>query len=129
MIEAMPETSTNIAILDDDAHVRKALLRLLETLQYKASAYASAGEFLHTLDSNEPECMVVDMQMPAMTGLELLSHLRQIGRDIPIIIMTGFDQPNLREICLDAGASAYLLKPIDKHALVAAVDEAIGATE
>jgi CheY-like chemotaxis protein len=61
-----------------------------------------------------------------MTGLELLLHLRQIGRSIPIIIMTGFDRPKLRETCLQAGASAYLLKPIDRQALVAAVDEAIG---
>ena len=79
-----------VAILDDDASVRKALVRLFETSRYQAKAYASVGDFLATLDQNMPECIVADLQMPNMTGLELLSYLGRGRIDIPTIIITAF---------------------------------------
>lgn len=121
----MPDPHTRLVILDDDVQVRKAMTRLFEMLKYHVRAYASADDFLRTLNGDEPECLIADLQMPAMTALELLSRLRQIGRPIPTIIMTGFDEPNMRENCLDAGATAYFLKPVRKQTLVAAVDDAI----
>jgi FixJ family two-component response regulator len=124
-LEIMPGSRIKLVILDDDVQVRKALMRLFEMLKYNVRSYASAGDFLRTLNGDEPECLIADLQMPVMTGLELLSHLRQIGRHIPTIIMTGFDEPNMRENCLDAGAAAYFLKPVRKQTLVAAVDDAI----
>ena len=114
-----------IAILDDDASVRKALVRLFETSRYKVKTYASAEEFLVALDQNIPECMVVDLQMPGMTGLELLFHLRRCEINIPTIIITAFDKSATRETCISAGASAYLLKPIRKNVLMAAIDDVI----
>ena len=100
-------------------------MRLFDIPTYEVRAYASPRDFLRTLNSDEPECLVVDLQMPAMTGLELLAHLHQIGRPIPTIIMTGFDKPNLQQYCLDAGAAAYFLKPVYRQALIAAIDGAI----
>ncbi|HUL86672.1 MAG TPA: response regulator [Pseudolabrys sp.] len=114
-----------VAILDDDASVRKALVRLFETSRYQVKAYASAGDFLATLDQNMPECIVADLQMPNMTGLELLSYLKRGRIDIPTIIITAFDEPTTRAQCISAGASAYLLKPVRKTALIAAIDDAI----
>jgi FixJ family two-component response regulator len=114
-----------VAILDDDASVRKALVRLFETSRYQVKAYASAGDFLATLDQNMPECIVADLQMPNMTGLGLLSYLKRGGIDIPTIIITAFDEPTTRLQCISAGASAYLLKPVRKTALIAAIDDAI----
>ena len=114
-----------VAILDDDASVRKALVRLFETSRYQAKAYASVEDFLATLDQNMPECIVADLQMPNMTGLELVSYLRRGRIDIPTIIITAFDEPTTRAQCISAGASAYLLKPVRKTALIAAIDDAI----
>lgn len=116
---------TQIAILDDDALVRKSLMRLFETSRYQVRAYASVGDFLATLDQNMPECIVADLQMPNMTGLELLSYLKRGRIDIPTIIITAFDEPTTRAQCISAGASAYLLKPVRKTALIAAIDDAI----
>jgi FixJ family two-component response regulator len=114
-----------IAILDDDASVRKALVRLFETSRYQAKAYASVGDFLAALDQNMPECIVADLQMPHTTGLELVSYLKRGRIDIPTIIITAFDESTTREQCISAGASAYLLKPIRKAALIAAIDNVI----
>lgn len=114
-----------VAILDDDASVRKALVRLFETSRYQVKAYASVEDFLATLDRNMPECIVADLQMPYMTGLELVSYLKRGRIDIPTIIITAFDEPTTRAQCISAGASAYLLKPVRKTALIAAIDDAI----
>ena len=102
-------------------------MRLFETSRYQAKAYASVGEFLAALDQNMPECIVADLQMPYTTGLELLSYLRRTRIDIPTIIITAFDESTTREQCISAGASAYLLKPIRKTALIAAIDDVIRA--
>jgi FixJ family two-component response regulator len=122
----MPYVCPTIAILDDDCQVRIALARFFEAIDCEVSGYADAGEFLRTLSGDEPKCLIADLQMPAMTGLELLTHLKRIGRPIPTIIMTGFDEPKMRERCLVAGAAAYLLKPVRGNDLVTAVTKAIG---
>ena len=124
-LNLMSKPGERIAILDDDASVRKALLRLFGTSRYKVTAYASAAEFLAAIEQCIPNCLIADLQMPTMTGFELQSHLGRAGIRIPTIIVTAFDEPDTRERCLAAGASNYLLKPIRMGALMAAVDEAI----
>ena len=121
----MAHVAPAVCLVDDDASVRKALVRLFETSRYQAKAYASVGDFLATLDQNMPECIVADLQMPNMTGLELLSYLKRGRIDIPTIIITAFDEPTTRAQCISAGAAAYLLKPVRKTALIAAIDDAI----
>jgi FixJ family two-component response regulator len=116
-----------IAVLDDDASVRGALMNLFATTAYKAKAYSSAEEFLAVLNGERPHCLLADFQMPKMTGLQLHIHLRQIGIQIPIIIMTAHDEPKIREICMNAGTSAFLPKPIRKRTLLAAIEQAIAA--
>jgi FixJ family two-component response regulator len=115
-----------IAIVDDDASVLKALSRLLGTCSYRTTTYRSAREFLDSLRHVTPECLVVDMQMPEFTGLDLLHHLTRHGIRIPTIVITGQDETGLRERCEAVGTRAYLLKPLQGEALIAAIDAATG---
>src|SRR5215468_500757 len=115
-----------IAIVDDDASVLKALSRLLGTCSYRTATYRSAREFLDSLQHGMPECLVVDMQMPEITGLDLLHHLNRHGIQIPSIVITGHDEANVRERCEAVGTRAYLLKPLQGEALIAAIEAATG---
>ena len=117
-----------IAIVDDDASVLRALSRLLGTCSYRTATYQSAREFLDSLQHGMPECLVVDMQMPEFTGLDLLHHLTRHGIRIPTIVITGHDEAGNRERCEAVGTRAYLLKPLEGEALIAAI-EAVTARE
>jgi FixJ family two-component response regulator len=115
-----------VAIVDDDASVLRALSRLLGTCSYRTATYRSAREFLDSLQHGMPECLVVDMQMPEFTGLDLLHHLMRHGIQIPSIVITGHDEAGVRERCEAVGTRAYLLKPLRGDALIAAIDAATG---
>lgn len=121
------EQGRYVAIVDDDAGVRKALGRLLSARSISSRTYASAREFLDSLASDVPECLIVDLQMPEMTGLELHTALSRIGAKIPMIVITAHNDAGLREQCRAAGAAAYLLKPLDESVLIATINSATGA--
>lgn len=125
----MPTDLPRIAIVDDDAAVRKALSRLLKVAKYEATAYSSAEEFLASFESDAPGCLLVDYQMAKMTGLDLQSHLRETGACIPVIIITAHDEPKIRENCIHSGASAFLAKPVGKKELLAAINHALKIRE
>jgi FixJ family two-component response regulator len=112
----------HIAIVDDDASVLTALSRLLGTCSYRTATYQSAGAFLESLRHSTPQCLVVDMQMPEVTGLELLHHLTRHGIRIPTIVITGHDEAGNRARCEAVGTRAYLLKPLQGDVLLAAID-------
>ena len=120
----MSKSNLRIAVVDDDASVRKALGRLLETSSYEVQTFDSACEFIAALTHGVPECMIVDLQMPNMTALELQHHLASTGIEIPTIIITAHDEPGTKERCIAAGAAAYLLKPVRKTVLVDAIETA-----
>jgi FixJ family two-component response regulator len=120
----MTEASRWIAIVDDDPSVLKALTRLLRGRAFHAKAYRSAQEFLATLPDGLPECLIVDLQMPEMTGLELHQHLTRRGIQIPTIIITAHGDIGVRERCESAGAIAFLSKPLQDTSLFAAIDDA-----
>jgi len=113
-----------LAIVDDDASVRKALKRLLQASSYTVDTFASASEFLASLNEHIPDCLIVDLQMPSMNGLELRISLTRAGIAIPTIIISAHDESGSRERCSTAGAVAYLLKPIQKIELIAAIKAA-----
>jgi len=117
--------AARIAIVDDEASVRKALARLLSASALNSRTYASAREFLDSLASDVPECLIVDLQMPEMTGLELQGELLRAGVKIPTIVITAHNEESFREQCRAAGAAAYLLKPLDEATLIAAINTAI----
>jgi FixJ family two-component response regulator len=121
----MPDASAHVAIVDDDASVRKALARLLSASSFHAETFHSAYDFLDSLHNIRPSCLVVDLQMPGMDGLELQQYLARVGIHIPTVIITAHDEASFRERCCAAGALAYLLKPLDDTALIAAIHAAI----
>ena len=99
-------------------------MRLLETSSYEVQTFGTACELIAALPRWLPDCLIVDLQMPEMTGLELQHHLARIGTTIPTIVITAHDEPGTRERCIAAGAAAYLLKPLRKAVLFAAIDTA-----
>jgi len=124
----MGGSRVRIAIVDDDEAVRKALRRLLRAANLDASAFASGQEFLDSLASGQPDCVVLDVHMPGMNGLDVQQRLTRSGLQTPIVIITGHDDPQIRARCLSAGAAAYLRKPLDDEALLSAIYRATGAS-
>ena len=123
----MPKTLTGfVAIVDDDSAVRKALSRLLGASTIQAQSFASGREFLDSLGSGVPDCLILDLQMPEMTGLELQGELVRLGARIPTIVITAHNESGLRERCLAAGAIAFLVKPLDSTELLASINSAVG---
>jgi len=118
----MSKQQTRVAIVDDDASVRKALSTLLDAFSFEADTFGSAAEFLQSLRTGIPDCLIVDLQMPEMTGLELQHDLVRGGFNIPTIVITAHDEFGAQERCQSAGAKAYLLKPIQESTLIAAIE-------
>jgi FixJ family two-component response regulator len=123
-IERMAKNPPSIAIVDDDPSVLKALGRLLATRSFTIKTYSSAPQFLASLPEGLPGCLIADLQMPEMTGLELQLNLARRGLQIPIIIITAHDDAGMRERCKSAGAIAYLAKPVNDASLFAAIEAA-----
>lgn len=114
-----------VAIVDDDAAVRTALSRLLSACAIRTRSYASARDFLDSLAAETPACLIVDFQIPGMTGLELQEQLSRSGVTIPTIVITANGDPETRRRCLAAGAAAYLGKPCDAALLLASINSAV----
>jgi FixJ family two-component response regulator len=122
----MAQKRPQIAIIDDDESVRRAIRRLFVASNFDAEAFASGRAFLDSLPARRPDCVVLDLQMPGLNGIEMLNTLARAGLAVPVIIVTGHDEPESRTRCLAAGAVAYLCKPFDEAALLHAVGEAVG---
>jgi FixJ family two-component response regulator len=122
----MDRSRLRVAVIDDDESVRKALKRLLRAASLDADTFASGGEFLHSLATQLPDCIVLDLHMPGMNGLDVQQQLARSGLRVPIVVITGHDEPQARAQCLSAGAAAYLRKPLDDEALLDAIHRAAG---
>ena len=121
----MAEASPWIAIVDDDPAVLKALSRLLRTRSYRARTYGSGQELLAALPDELPDCLIVDLQMPEMNGLELQQHLVSSGVTIPTILISAKGDVALGE--RESGLVASLRKPLQEQALFEAIGKAIGS--
>jgi FixJ family two-component response regulator len=115
-----------IAIVDDEESVRRALGRMLAASSFTVEVFASGQEFLDSLRLRRPQCVLLDYQMPGLTGRDVQRRLAQSQIRVPIIVMTAHDQPALREQCLADGAVAYLSKPLKRERVVEIIGEAIG---
>jgi FixJ family two-component response regulator len=114
-----------IAVVDDDASFLRSVGRLLRSAGHTVDAYASARQFLSALPASAPPCLVLDVHMPEMTGLELQERLAAQGTHLPIIFVTAYDTPATRQRVQGAGSVGLLLKPFDKEALLTAVRKAL----
>jgi FixJ family two-component response regulator len=125
MSKANGVVSPLIHIVDDDAAVRESLRALLESYDYAVCAYASAPEFLLAEDAARRGCLIADLHMPGMNGIELLDALRRDGELLPAIVMTGRGDSILRQQALKAGAFALLDKPVNAGELLTIIDAAL----
>jgi FixJ family two-component response regulator len=114
----MPRNRALIAIVDDEEAVRKALQRLFRAVDLDATVFASGQAFLDSLETGNPTCAVLDLHMPGLTGLDVLRRLQARDDKFPSIIVTAYDEPDTAQLCLDAGAAAYLRKPVDDDLLL-----------
>ena len=114
-----------ISIIDDDASVRTATARLLGSLGFSAHAFASAKEFLSSPRLSETSCIIADVQMPGMTGVELQEYLVAHDHGTPIIFITAFPQDRIRERAMKAGAVCFLSKPFDEARLLECLEWAL----
>jgi FixJ family two-component response regulator len=115
-----------IAVIDDDASVRVGTENLLSSLGYTVHTYASAEEFLQSGHRNDTSCVIADVRMPGMTGLELQTLLLKEGQRVPFIFITAFSEEAIRAQALGAGAICLLTKPFDRVTLVRCLDTALG---
>jgi FixJ family two-component response regulator len=116
-----------ISIVDDDESVRGAVKRLVRSLGYDTAAFASAEEYLDSEALQCTWCLITDIQMPGMNGIELQERLVRDGHPAKVIFITGFPEERLRTRALEAGAVGFLKKPFDDHCLIKYLDEALEA--
>ena len=104
----------------------RSIQRLLTASRLAVEPFSSAEEFLRRQQDVQPACLVLDINLPGMTGLELRRRLAVAGDGLPVIFITAFDDEDLKASALDMGCSTYLQKPFSPEALVAAVRSALG---
>lgn len=118
----MTETKLPITVVDDDSSVLKSLGRLLRSAGYAVSTFDSAEEFLGSVASSLPRCLVLDVHMPAMNGFELLARLRDLGIRLPVIFITAQDTQQMRATARRWEPARLLIKPFPAPALLEAID-------
>jgi two-component system, LuxR family, response regulator FixJ len=117
-----------VAIVDDEEPVRRALERLLRSAGLDARAFATGGGFLAGLAARRPDCLIADLHMPGMSGLELLRQLQARDSRLPVVVITAYDDPGAHARCIEAGAAAYLRKPLDQRVLLEAIALTVGSS-
>ncbi|HTP47089.1 MAG TPA: response regulator [Casimicrobiaceae bacterium] len=122
----MSDDAPLLAVVDDDADVRIALTRLVSSAGFAVETFASGAELLRSIQDHEPDCVVLDLHMPEMSGLEVQTALASGHAAIPVIVITGHDTPESRARAIHLGAKSYLRKPVNDNVLLEAIETAIG---
>jgi FixJ family two-component response regulator len=113
----MPKASW-VSVVEDDQFFRESMSRLIRSLGHSVEAFRSAADFLASSRLIETACLIADVHMPAMTGLELYEHLTEAGYAIPTILVTAYPDEDLRARALREGVVCYLRKPVDEKLLL-----------
>jgi len=121
----LQESDAIVAIVDDDPSVRQGLQRLIRSLGWKAETFASAQEFLAHSRTEAPSCLVLDLQLPGLSGLDLQKRMAEAGLETPIVFLTGHGDIPASVQAMKAGAIEFLTKPVDEEELSKAIQEAI----
>jgi FixJ family two-component response regulator len=114
-----------ISIVDDDKSVREGLQRLMLSLGYVAATFASAEEYLQSDRMRDTSCLITDIKMPGMSGVEMQNRLIADGHRTPVIFVTAFPEEKIRERVLEAGALGFLSKPFNENCLIACLEKAL----
>jgi two-component system response regulator FixJ len=110
-----------VCIIDDDESVRRAFLMLLESAAFKAQTYASAEAFLADENVASSDCIVTDIRMPGLSGLDLMERMRLQGLNIPVIVVSAYDDDYTRQRAFKLGARVFFRKPVDDIELIEAI--------
>ena len=114
-----------ISVVDDDESIRRTITLLIKSFGFRAAAFESADIFLRSDQLSDTACLIVDVQMPGMNGLQLQSHLAAKGCGIPIIFITAYDNKESRRRAIQAGAVAFLNKPFSGEQLLQTLRSAL----
>ena len=124
----MPKTSL-VSVVEDDQYFRESMRRLMRSLGYNVEAFSSAADFLASPRLIETTCLIADVHMPAMTGVELYRHLIEAGYTIPTILVTAYPDDVDRARALNDGVVCYLRKPVDEQHLIQCLRAALESGE
>jgi FixJ family two-component response regulator len=116
-----------IAVVDDDESMRDAIQSLVRSLGHNVSTFASADEYLKSEQVHDTSCIISDVQMPGLNGLDLQDHLIARGHCIPIIFLTGFPDDGVRARAMKAGAFGFFSKPFHQDHFIGCIDKALKA--
>jgi FixJ family two-component response regulator len=125
MEEGPLSSAAIISIVDDDESVRTAMSSLVRSLGYRAYEFDSAEAFLASPRLQDASCLIVDVQMPGMSGLDLQDALRARNQDVPIIFITAFPVDRIRKRAEAAGAVGFFSKPVDSQSIIHCLDAAL----
>jgi FixJ family two-component response regulator len=119
------EPEAVIAIVDDDPSVQRGLQRLVRSVGWKPETFVSAQEFLARSRAAAPNCVLLDLQLPGLSGLDLQKRMAEVGLEIPIVFLTGHGNIPASVQAMKAGAVQFLTKPVDEQELLQAIEEAV----
>ena len=125
VVERDPPRIPVVGVVDDEASVRKALSRLLRAAGFESRPFANGQEFLAECRTNPPDCVVLDLHMPEMSGLDIQQRLNDSAIFVPMVFITADDESRGSQRSLDAGAVACLRKPVDGPVLIEWVERAL----
>lgn len=123
----MESAASVVAVLDDEPEMRKALGRLLRCRNFAVEEFASGEEFLASLETHQPGCLLLDLQMPGINGFGVLEAFQSRHIHVPVVVITAHDEPGTVERVSALGASAYLKKPVDRTTLLSAIEAALSS--
>lgn len=121
----MADTAPTVFIVDDDPDMRESLEYLLQSLGIVTKTYDSAGAFLAEFQSWQPGCLVCDVRMPDMSGLDLFEHLSRMGSHLPVILMTAFADVPMAIRALQSGAAEFIEKPFNAQVMLERIQRAL----
>jgi FixJ family two-component response regulator len=122
----MPGSRHLVAVIDDEESICRAVKRLIAAWGMRAQTWSSGQAFLDSLSTERPDCVLLDLHMPGLSGLDVLRALADAGVKVPVIVITGRDELASRAMCVSAGAIAYMTKPLQHEKLLKTIEEAIG---
>ena len=114
-----------VAVIDDDEAVRDALSNLLASLDFGVTTFASAEEFLASPSAGAAACLITDVQMPGMSGLDLQRHLADHGNRVPVILITAFPHDYVRRQAEAEGAAGFFAKPFDARLMIDCIERVV----
>ena len=124
-MRASTESDAIIAIVDDDASAREGLQSLIRSAGWRVETFVSAQEFLGRRGAEAPSCLILDLQLPGLSGLDLQERMAEVGLAIPIVFLTGHGDIPASVQAMKAGAVEFLTKPLDEQKLLQAIQEAL----